>query len=132
MNSTRRGWLRILRAGAALVGIWLAVLAAAAPAQSPSAEESLAAAREKAETMHSLYAATLVVMHDRYFHGERATVPARALEDVFAEIARQSKVEARWISVNTRPMSINHEPKTPFEKQAAKELATGKESLELV
>ena len=82
--------------------------------------------------MHSLYAATLDVMHDRYFHGERAVVPARALEDVFAEIARQSKVEARWISVNTKPMSINHEPKSPFEKQAAKELAAGKEAFELV
>jgi hypothetical protein len=28
-------------------------------------------------------------------------VPARALEDVFADIAREQKIEARWISVNT-------------------------------
>jgi hypothetical protein len=110
----------------------LLALAGAAQAESPAANESLAKAREQAQTMHSLYAATLEIMHDRYFHGDRAVVPARALEDVFDEIKRQSKVEASWISVNTKPMSVDHEPKSPFEKQAAKELAAGKEEFELV
>lgn len=131
MTSTRWRRLRTVRGGALVSGSLL-LLVAAAWAESPGEKASLAAAREKAQTMHSLYAATLDVMHDRYFHGERAVVPARALEDVFAEIARQSKVEARWISVNTKPMSINHEPKSPFEKQAAKELAAGKDAFELV
>ena len=131
MTPTRWRWLQTGWAGAALGGAAL-LLAAAARAESPSAKESLAAAREKARTMHSVYAATLDVMHDRYFHGERAVVPARALEDVFVEIKRQSKVEARWISVNTKPMSIDHEPKSPFEKQAARELAAGKEEFERV
>ena len=132
MTSTRWRWLQNVRAGAALLGLWLSMLVAAANAQSPIAEESLTTAREKARTMHSLYAATLEVMHDRYFHGERAVVPARALEDVFDEIKRQSKVESRWISVNTKPMSVDHEPKSPFEKQAAKELGAGKEAFERV
>lgn len=87
----------------------------------------VAVARERVELMHSIYAATLEVLHHRYFHDSRATVPARAMEDVFAEIARQSKVEANWISVNTRAMSLSHEPKTEFEKAAAKEIADGKE-----
>jgi hypothetical protein len=113
---------------------WCLALAAEPPA-GPTEEPprvSVAVARDRAELMHGVYAATLEVMHERYFHGERATVPARALEDVFAEIKRQSQAEARWISVNTRPMSINHEPKTEFEKQAARELASGKSSLEAV
>ena len=93
---------------------------------------SVAVARERAQLMHRIYAATLDVMHDRYFHDSRAVVPARAMEDVFAEMARQSQVEARWISVNTRAMSLSHEPQNEFEKAAAKEIAAGKEEYELV
>ena len=33
---------------------------------------AIASARERAQTMHRIYAATLEVMHDRYFHDERA------------------------------------------------------------
>lgn len=92
----------------------------------------VAVARERAELMHRIYAATLEVLHHRYFHDSRATVPARAMEDIFAEMARQSQVEANWIAVNTRAMSLSHEPKTEFEKTAAKEIAGGKEDYELV
>ena len=103
----------------------------------PAGEEqtqpvSLEVARDRAKVLHDVYTATLDVMHDRYFHGERAIVPARALEDVFGQIARQSKMEARWISVNTKAMSVNHEPKTEFEKQAAAEIASGKETFEKI
>jgi hypothetical protein len=97
-----------------------------------SARVPVAIARDRVKVMQDIYAATLHMMHERYFHGERATVPARALQDVFAEIKRQSHTDARWISVNLKPMSIDHEPKTDFEKRAAKELAKGKTELEVV
>lgn len=102
----------------------------AAGATNPS--PAIVSARERAQTMHQVYAATLEAMHEHYFHGERAIVPARALEDVFAEIARQSKIEARWISVNTKPMSIGHEPKGDFELQAAAALSKGDKHFERV
>lgn len=89
-------------------------------------------ARDRAKQMHEIYSATLDVIHRRYFHGDRATIPARAMEDVFTEMKRRSKVEARWISVNTKAMSIDHDPKTDFEKRAAKELAEGKTEIEVV
>jgi Protein of unknown function (DUF3365) len=95
-------------------------------------EPRVAVARDRAKLMHDVYAATLEAVHEHYFHGERAIVPARALEDVFAEIAIRSKIEARWISVNTKAMSIKHEPKSDFEKKAATELAAGKNEIELV
>jgi hypothetical protein len=102
----------------------------------PKVEEKsrvpLAAARERAKLMHDIYAATLDMMHQRYFHGDRAVVPARAMQDVFSEIKRQTHTEARWISVNLKPMSIDHEPSSDFEKKAAKELASGKAELEVV
>lgn len=93
---------------------------------------SVATARDRATLLHNVYVTTLEMMHDRYFHDERAIVPARALEDVFAELTKQSQIKARWISVNTKPMSIQHEPKSDFEKQAAKKLADGQDGVELV
>lgn len=74
-----------------------------------AADEALrvpvAVARERAELMHRIYAATLEVLHHRYFHDSRAMVHARAMEDIFDEIARQSQVEAKWMVVNMRAMS---------------------------
>lgn len=89
-------------------------------------------ARDRAEVMHDVYEATLEVMHHRYFHGDRATVPARAMHDVFSIIERQSKVEARWIAVNMKAMSIDHEPETKFEKAAARAIAKGRKHIEVV
>lgn len=89
-------------------------------------------ARDRAKLLHEVYEATLDVMHHRYFHRERSVVPARAMEDVFLQIKRQSQMEARWISVNLKPMSIDHEPTSEFEKQAAREIGAGKLELETV
>lgn len=98
----------------------------------PPPQTTAAIARDRAKLLHEVYSTSLEVMHERYFHDERAIVPARALEDVFSTLEKQTKVKARWISVNTRPMSINHEPKTDFERKAAEELAAGKTEYEQV
>jgi hypothetical protein len=93
---------------------------------------SVVVARDRAKIMHDIYAATLDMLHHRYFQRDRAILPARAMEDVFAEIKKQSKVEAQWISVNTKAMNIDHEPKSEFEKKAATEIAAGKSAIEVV
>jgi hypothetical protein len=103
-----------------------------AVAAEPPARVSVEVARDRAKLLHEVYATTLDVMHERYFHGERATVPARALEDVFVEVERKTQVKARWIAVNTKAMSLNHEPKDGFEKEAAAELAKGKTEFERI
>jgi hypothetical protein len=91
---------------------------------------SVEQARERAKLTHNIYSATLDVMHHRYFRAERTSVPARAMEDVFAEISRQENIKANWIAVNARAMSIDHRPKGDFEKKAAKILASGKNEYE--
>ena len=93
---------------------------------------SVEVARERAKLSHNIYSATLDVMHHRYFNNSRASVPARALEDVFDEIARVENMKARWFAVNAKAMSIDHEPQDEFEKQAAKAIAAGKSEFELV
>jgi hypothetical protein len=128
----------------AAIGIAIAVagaivLSARARAEPDSGQDvddsfrvSVAVAQDRAKTMHEVYAATLETLHHHYFHGDRARVPAKAMEDVFAELRRQTRMEARWISVSLQPMSINHEPKSDFEKQAAKEIAAGKAAFDAV
>ncbi len=93
---------------------------------------TVAVARDRATVMHDVYAATLDVMHHHYFQREKAVLPARAMEDIFAEIKQKSRADARWISVNLKAMSINHEPKSEFEKSAAKEIAAGKAEVEII
>lgn len=92
----------------------------------------IAVARDRAKLMHDIYTTTLDVMHDRYFHADRAIVPARAMEDVFSTMADQTGSKANWISVNLRAMSINHEPQTDFEKHAAREIVAGEKEIEVI
>ena len=129
--------LCIIAGVAALVPMSLALHAdQSAPRAAASAEDvkgkpadeimSVAEARERGRLMHKIYASTLEVMHHHYFRRDRAVLPARALEDVFADLDEQTKIKARWIAVNTQAMSIHHEPETDFEKKAAVAIAAGK------
>lgn len=93
---------------------------------------SVATARDRARLMHTIYASTLEVMHHHYFHSNKSIVPARAMEDIFADLARQSKTTARWIAVSTKAMSLDHEPASEFEKHAATEIKGGKSSVERI
>lgn len=93
---------------------------------------SLDVARERAATLHLAYSATLDTIHHYYFRKDQSVLPARAMEEIFKSVNRQSKAKANWISVNTKPMSVDHEPVTDFEKKAAAEIAAGKEKYEAV
>ncbi len=107
---------------------------AAEPRAKPVPPESpvVVSARERAALAHVIYASTMEVLHRHYFRRGQAVLPARAMEDVFADVAEQTKVEGSWIAVNTKAMSIHHEPKTDFEKQAASAIAAGEEKFEAV
>ena len=112
----------------------------AATADAPAADAQnhealrvpIAVARDRAKLMHDIYITTLDVMHDRYFHADRAIVPARAMEDVFSAMDEQTGSKANWISVNLKAMSINHEPLTDFEKRAAREIVAGEAGIEVI
>jgi hypothetical protein len=103
---------------------------AAEPAVKRPASPALTIARERAETAHVIYSATLEMLHRHYFRRGQAVLPAKGLEEVFAEVADQSRVAGSWIAVNTKPMSIHHTPKTDFEKRAAAAIAAGQERFE--
>ena len=48
----------------------------------------------------------------------------------FRKLDEQTGSKANWISVNLKAMSINHEPKTDFEKRAAREIVIGETEIE--
>jgi hypothetical protein len=93
---------------------------------------SVAEARARAKLMHEIYSNTLAVTHHHYFRQEGKTLPARAMEDVFEAIEKDTGIMTRWLAVNTPPMSVNHDVKTAFEKKAAEELTAGKTEYERV
>jgi hypothetical protein len=93
---------------------------------------SVAEARARARLMHKIYASTLEVMHHYYFRENRPVLPARALEDVFADLDEQTKIQTRWIAVNTPAMSIQHQPESAFEKKAAAMIARGQNEYDSV
>jgi hypothetical protein len=93
---------------------------------------TVAEARERARLLHQVYSSALDAIHHRYFRSDRATLPARALEDVFKDMEKETNIQAKWIAVNTPAMSIHHEPETEFEKAAVRELAAGKTEYEQV
>ncbi len=93
---------------------------------------SIDVARERATVTQDIYAATLRMLHQRYFHQDKRVLPARAMQDIFDDIENQSSIKARWISASLKPMSIDHTPESDFEKKAAKEIAAGTPHLEVV
>ncbi|MFN8706125.1 MAG: hypothetical protein ACK50J_05545, partial [Planctomyces sp.] len=97
-----------------------------------TAPRSVSEAKVEAKLLHDVYQSTLDVMHRHYFRSDGAVLPARAMEDVFEAMENQSTAKAHWISVNTEAMNIDHEPKTEFEKHAAKKIAAGSDFVEHV
>ena len=72
---------------------------------------SLSEARERARLAHRFYSATLDAMHRSYFNSATAPVPARVMERMFADLAADENIKARWIAVNANAMSVDHERK---------------------
>ena len=67
-------------------------------------------------------------MHrDLFREDEGFTLPARSLDDVFAEMKRVHGVEMAWLAVDAKPMDVDHEANDEFEKQAVKAIAAGAE-----
>ncbi len=104
----------------------------AAPAAGDSQQlPTQSEARVRAELLHEAFHATLQIVHHQYFHEDEATaIPAATLKAVFREMERRHGVEIRWLAVNAQPMNVDHEPRTPSEKEAAKALSAGQNAHE--
>lgn len=101
-------------------------------AKGTPSEAAITDARARAKLLQNVYTTTLEVIHKHYFRREGAVLPARAMDDVFAAMSASTGDAANWISVNTKAMNIDHEPASAFEKEAAAQLAAGKDEYEVV
>ncbi|QDT32501.1 c-type heme family protein [Thalassoglobus polymorphus] len=98
---------------------------------SPQKPKSVAEARQQAKMLYETVHGMLQIVHRDFFDEEESLkIPSASFEEVFEEIKHTQGVSMRWISVNTEAMNVDNEPKTKFEKDAVKELITGKEEYE--
>ena len=102
------------------------------PGEDISTRYPVEEARQRAELLEQVYLATLEMLHHSYFHGDRAVVPARAMEAVFREMEQRTHSQARWISVSLKAMNIDHDPRTDFEKRSARTLRKGDAKVETI
>ncbi len=94
---------------------------------------TIAEARRQAKLLHEVYVTTLHTVHRTYFDEDsRDTIPARAMENVFRDVDRETGGRTRWIAVNTPAMNIDHKPEPGFEKDAARQLAKGDREFEKI
>ncbi len=93
---------------------------------------SVEVARDRAVLLQQVYLSTLDVIHHRYFHAEKAVIPARAMEDIFKDMQKARHIHARWIAVNLKPMGVDHEPKSDFEKHSVLKIKIGSRTVEAV
>jgi hypothetical protein len=124
--------LRVLTIPTMIVSFAITSWSLAQESESKSSAPGVESARERAKVLHEVLHSTLKVIHRRYFHEDRAVIPARAMEDIFDDMKHEGHFEARWIAVNLRAMGIDHEPADEFEKQAAEALKEGKSEYEVV
>jgi hypothetical protein len=129
-----RFWMRRWMAIGSATALFVFALTPPTPGDEAKSvsDEALIQARERAKLMHEVYASTLDVMHHHFFKPNNPVLPARALEDVFADMARKANVEARWLAINTKAMSIDHEPKSEFDRKAVAALSAGEKSYEQI
>lgn len=126
--------LFVLPCIAIIVAIAAAEDSAAVSNAQPAAERLLpsqAEARVRAELLHDVFHAMLQEIHHSYFReDEKVAIPAVALKSVFGEIARHRKIELCWLAINAQAMNVDHQPKSEFEKEAAKAISAGAKHFE--
>ncbi|WP_010583751.1 c-type heme family protein [Schlesneria paludicola] len=95
------------------------------------AHASKAEARRQAELLHTSFAGTLSAIHHEYYRSDQGmTIPAVTLKSVFRDLERNHKLEFRWLAINAQAMNVDHQPKSDFEKEAAKSIAAGADQFE--
>lgn len=90
-------------------------------------------ARGRAKLLHECLHGSLQYVHREYFReDEGLVIPAVTMKSVFRDLAATRGVKVRWMAVNARAMSVDHEPADAFEKEAAKVIGEGSEFHEAV
>ena len=127
---------------ASCLALGLSVLALAgerSPATAPSrvqppatagADDRVAEARVRSRLLHEVIHGVLQVVHRDFFRDETRRIPSASMEDVFEEVERTWQVKIKWLAVNAQVMSVDHRPKTEFDRLAVRAIGDGREMVE--
>jgi hypothetical protein len=113
--------------------ILLVGIAGAAPRRAPVSPPAVPPedARRSVSLLADFYRENLLLTHTTYINGSQqpAAVTTRKL---FAAMTEKGWPEARWLSVNGKPLNVENAPRDPFEKEAARAIRAGEMLVERV
>ena len=117
----------------ALIVVGMVVSSSASDNPVTPTATSVVEARARAQILHEAFHGALQVMHRDFFDEDDARVlPSGSLEDVFKEMLRSHEIKLSWLAVNAKAMNVDHEPKSVFEKAAAKAIGSGNKQYESI
>lgn len=94
----------------------------------PTPREARERARLLHETVHSLLHK---IHHELYRPDEGLTLPAALFKQTFEELEKNQQVTLRWLVINGQAMNVDHNPKTPFDRDAVRALTSGQEEYDV-
>jgi hypothetical protein len=125
-----------------LSGLCLAAVAALVMVQSGTAadqaakaqenDHALKYARQNVKMLDDVYKATVVLITDKYVHSENDFPAGSAAVALFAAVKKKGWHEVRLVDAAGEPIIENNAPRDDFEKEAVKQLKSGKDYYEQV
>jgi hypothetical protein len=96
-----------------------------------ASSDGVAEARLRSRLLHETIHGALQVMHRDFFRAEQTRhIPSASLEDVFDELESTWGVRIKWLAVNANIMSVDHRPKTEFDRLAVRAIGEGREMVD--
>lgn len=135
MSGSRIVGSGLLLVGLLVVGVWLGSTSAEEKKAEKKANTkvdsaALKRAREHVQLLDDLYKTHVVVVTKTYVEQQADTPAATVAKLVFEAMHKKGHHTAQLLDVTGHPKNKENVAKTPFEKKACKEIATGKASYE--
>ena len=89
-------------------------------------DPALERTREQVKMLDDLYKTAVVSITKRYVGGQKGQPAIMVAQDIFGAMRKQGWHSAKLVDATGEPLNEDNEPKTEFEKQAMKEINSGK------
>ena len=97
-----------------------------APAAKAEADPAVERARDQVKMLDALYKTAVVSITSRYVGGQDDQPAIMVAQDIFGAMKKQGWHSAKLVDSTGEPMNDANAPKTDFEKEAAREINSGK------
>ena len=122
-NPSNRAWV----AAAAVAAVWTVVTCTLAQdAKAPKPDRPLERTRKTVRMLDDIYKTAVVLITDKYVNKEGDFPAGSAAIALFDAVKQKGWHEVKLLDVTGKPYDEKNVPKDEFEKNAAKELKSGK------